>query len=257
MTKPTRIEVPFFAALRQIFPEDMTLLHDMQEGDVLCETCKGTGLAVDKSYVYGVHEEPRDWRHLFPYTHQQMQGCADCAAGIRRMCPYCKKLLNRYELQHIAKDSQCPGQLEAKRLEAAAKEEERRKTVPRILLGDYSLDMVYCDDCSEYLHVDSIDDDDAHADHTLFACRESQDWVRPQADDVIENMMNQACDALDDGDKSVDISDEGKAALQALLDKWMDEHVSLNTVYWNDNDLIVEVPPPAAAAAPPTPSEAP
>lgn len=238
ITKPNRVEVPLFAALGEVFPATTKLLHDLQEGDVLCETCKGTGLRLEQNQ-YGLQGD--DAREHFPYRHQTLVGCEQCCNGIRRRCPHCQKLLNRFELQHL--NNACPGQQAEQDRRRDEAEAQRREGLPRITLAEYTVEMVYDADLDDYVSVDSME-----PGRVYFACRESKDWVAPDADDVLDRMADRASDAVEDGADMVDVSDEGKQALQVALDKWFEEHVALSTTYWADDSLIVVVPEAPEAA---------
>lgn len=213
------------------------IVHDLAEDETICPTCKGVGIHKSES-AYASGEEPRKWDDPFPYKHQWLTPCHHCYMGKIRVCLLCKGFLERARTWCECKEARA-----IRDAEAAEKELARRAKLPKIAWKDYELMMVYCEDCSEYVMDDSVEDHLVdHPDHTFFACTKAKASIDPSAETVIDEIMRQASEEIEDGEDRVDMKPGGQEALEVLLAKWFEEYVDCPDVYWQDNNLIVEVP---------------
>lgn len=114
--KPEQIKIDIMEYLKSI--TGGVLIKDLQEGEIVCPVCQGTGLMVDDN-VYGLSDD-KDKRIRFPYKKQSIVGCRNCYNGVVALCSYCGEQLNRGWLIH-----DCEGARNAKRQKEEAKELER------------------------------------------------------------------------------------------------------------------------------------
>jgi len=227
----TRFEVDALSALDVLGAG--RIVHDLQDNERLCPTCKGVGIHKTEQ-VYGLATDPERWRDPFPYRDQWLTPCRDCYLGKREVCPLCDDLMQRGRLH-----CECAAARAQRDAAKAAKEGERLAKLPRIKLADYELDQVYCDDHSEYILVDDLDD---HDDCTIFACVMAKPSIEPAADGVIDEIERMADEKVEDGAAHIRYTPHAKEALDVLLAKWFAENVETNEVYWPNRNLIVEIP---------------
>jgi hypothetical protein len=231
----TRVEVDGAAMLLKLGTDK--IVHDLADNETICPTCKGVGIHKSES-VYGLSEEPRKWDDPFPYKHQWLTPCHHCHMGKILICLLCKGYIERSRTWCECKEARA-----LRDAEAAKKEGERRAKLPRVKLEDYELDMVYCEDHSDYLTTDAIYDHlDDHDDCTFFACTMAKAQIEPDAETVIDEIMRMASEEVEDGEDRVDMKPGGQEALDAALKKWFDEYVEVPDVYWQNSNLIVEIP---------------
>jgi hypothetical protein len=213
------------------------IVHDLGDDETICPTCKGVGIHKSES-VYGLSEEPRKWDDPFPYKHQWLTPCHHCYMGKIRVCLLCKGFLERSRTW-----CECPEARALRDNKAAETEDERQAKLPRIKLEDYKLEMVYSDHCDKYLTVDALCDHlDDHPDDVIFACTLARASIEPSAGDVIESIERMASEEVEDGEDRVDYKPGAREALDATLKAWFDEYVICPDVYWQNNNLIVEIP---------------
>jgi hypothetical protein len=67
------------------------LKKDLQEGEVICEHCHGTGLEIADN-VYGIRGDTTHIGVCFPYKHQSLTFCKHCFNGVLKKCPTCGSL---------------------------------------------------------------------------------------------------------------------------------------------------------------------
>jgi hypothetical protein len=70
------------------------LKKDLQEDEVICEHCHGTGLEIADN-VYGITGDTIHVGLRFPYKHQSLRFCKHCYEGILKKCPKCGSLRGR------------------------------------------------------------------------------------------------------------------------------------------------------------------
>lgn len=223
------------------------IVHDLAPDERICKQCLGLGISkVSAPYGMGKQKPHED---AFPFQHQWLSPCHNCYMGKVRVCSHCKEDLPRSRTRCECKAAQ------AERMaEEAAKEEDRRKAVPRIALADYTHPMVWCDETDKFIQVDYIEDHlEEHPDAVLFACEPTEPLTKPDAEDVIETLQNRATEEAspEDGEDVLDFSKEATTELDTFLEEWSKKHVVARTLYYPDMNLIVEVPRGDAADAVP------
>ncbi|WP_201319076.1 hypothetical protein [Paenibacillus sp. EPM92] len=93
--KPERVHVDALAYLSGILKNGLT--KDLQDHQIICPVCQGTGLALTEQR-YGIKGDP-DKRAAFPYTSQYIVGCQNCFTGIVNLCRHCTAQLPRSKSQ--------------------------------------------------------------------------------------------------------------------------------------------------------------
>ena len=235
----TRVTLDVTAELKALFGDNFTLVKDLPEGTRVCPTCKGLGI-VKKEEKFGVSDESGQIRHpLFPYAWQFFGHCPDCYWGHQELCDYCGEPVRKGYTSLGCGCEKANAELRRRREQ---KEFERRKYVKRVPLADYNGEMLYDDTDERYVPVTDIED----ADHVYFACEPSTQWLRPDAEAVLDRIYDDSADELGDAevgyDDMVGISDDAKEKLQQLLNDWFAEHVKIEPLYYPDKNLIVVVP---------------
>jgi hypothetical protein len=71
------------------------LKKDLQEDEVICEHCHGTGLEIADN-VYGIRGDTTHIGVRFPYKHQSLTFCKHCFNGVLKKCPSCGSLLVKH-----------------------------------------------------------------------------------------------------------------------------------------------------------------
>ena len=72
------------------------LEKDLQENEVICEHCHGTGLEIADN-VYGIKGDTTYIGVHFPYKHQSLNYCKFCHNGVMEKCPNCGRLRTKKE----------------------------------------------------------------------------------------------------------------------------------------------------------------
>ena len=94
--KPTHNIIDVMPYLKEIMGNG--IIKDLQDNEVICPRCHGTGLAV-RNNEYGLSGDPDKKAGMFPYKHQSISACPDCYNGVLRVCPHCGKHLTRHDYQ--------------------------------------------------------------------------------------------------------------------------------------------------------------
>lgn len=166
-----------------------TLIKDLQENEVVCEECQGSGLAIANN-VYGLKGE----RGL-NYKKQTIISCQSCYNGVRTMCEFCGELLER----GYTKQCVCEGYKEYRR-----EEEEKTESVNfnkaikmtyKEYIEEYPDYMIY--DVSTDRYFEDLDDlENYYEDEELklpeYVYGTSRSTIDLDVDDIIES----GCDDL-------------------------------------------------------------
>ena len=75
---------------------NLKLQKDLQENEIICTHCGGTGLQVDNN-PFGLRKEGEqpNYGKLFPYKKQTIVGCRHCYNGVQSKCLHCGEILGR------------------------------------------------------------------------------------------------------------------------------------------------------------------
>ena len=126
--KPERMIIDAIPYLTEIMGKG--LVKDLQENEIICPVCHGTGLAIDDN-VYGLKNDPDKSQH-FPYKHQSIISCRNCYNGILKVCKHCGKPLNRNEYR-----CECDGAKAERQVEQDRKEQEYFEKATKMTLKEY------------------------------------------------------------------------------------------------------------------------
>jgi RNA polymerase subunit RPABC4/transcription elongation factor Spt4 len=94
--KPKRIVINEMDYISHILENG--LIKDLQENEIICPECHGTGLAIYDAR-YGLSNDTDKTIELFPYKQQTISICRNCYNGVLELCPYCGKTLTRGKSQ--------------------------------------------------------------------------------------------------------------------------------------------------------------
>ena len=211
---------------------NLKLQKDLQEHEIICTHCKGTGLQVDNN-PFGIKEE--DSRIHFPYKQQTIVGCRHCYNGVQSKCPHCDKILNRGTSQCNCKQSNLERIQERyeKDLETWNK---AKKITHEQAIKDFI--MIYIDNYDKYLMVEEleewIEDKESEADKSIG--REELRIYGTQSIDLsmdASGIIEDACSDLHE-DAMDNIFDDDQKELQMLLDKWCEDNKQGTTSYYAD-----------------------
>ena len=216
---------------------NLKLQKDLQEHEVICSHCGGTGLQVDDN-PFGLREE--NSKIHFPYKQQTIRGCNHCYNGVQSKCLHCGKILERQKYRCNCKQSNLERLQEQydKDLEIWNK---AKKISHEQATNDFI--MFYIDNYDKYLMVEEleewIEDKESEADQSI--CREK---LRVYGTYIMElsmdasNIIEDACSDLHE-DARDNISDEDQKELQVLLDKWCEENKQGTTTYYADYSVSI------------------
>ena len=206
---------------------NLKLQKDLQEHEVICSHCGGTGLQADNN-PFGLKEE--NSKIHFPYKQQTIVGCRHCYNGVQSRCLHCDKILDRGTSQCNCDKSRWKREEELweKDLE---KWNKAKKISYEQACKDY--EMVYIDNYDKYLTPDEIGEyleeyDTIHkSDLWIYGTYIMELYM--DASDILEN----ACSDLYE-DARDNISNEDEKELQLLLDKWCEDNKQGTTSYYAD-----------------------
>ena len=215
---------------------NLKLQKDLQEHEVICSHCGGTGLQVDDN-PFGLREEGErpNYGNLFPYKQQVIRGCNYCYNGVQKKCLHCEKVLERQKYQ-----CDCEKSKQERIQERHDKDLEIWNKSKKMSLEDALKDyiMVYIENYDKYLMIDELEDwlVDKEFDIEESIDRKSLMIYGTQSLDLsmdASNVIEDACSDLhEDAMDNISVQEEEK--LQALLDKWCEENSAGTTSYYVD-----------------------
>lgn len=204
----------------------INLQKNLQEDEVICPNCKGTGIQVnDNKFGLGKF----DIGNPFPYKHQVIGGCNHCYNGIQKVCKHCGELLGR----QIAHD--CEGARKEKNKKYNQQDLDKWNKAEKISLKEAcnKLEWVYVDNTEHFCEIDSLEeyikDEFKLEDYSSIRVYGTYKTdINLSASNIIQN-------AIDDlhEDAGDNISHKEELELQEMLDKWV-EGISGTETYWPD-----------------------
>ena len=218
---------------------NLKLQKDLQEHEIICSHCGGTGLQVDNN-PFGLREEgeqPNYNNHgtLFPHKKQTIVGCRHCYNGVQSKCLHCGRILDRGTSQ-----CNCEKYVQERIQEQHVKDLETWNKAKKIFyeqaLNDYV--MIYIDNYDKYIMTDELEEwieNQEDENDELISRRSLRIYgtqiieIKMDASDIVEN----ACSDLHE-DAMDNISGEDEKKLQTLLDQWCEENSSGTTTYYAD-----------------------
>ena len=211
---------------------NLKLQKDLQEHEVICSHCGGTGLQVDDN-PFGLKEEKR--KIHFPYKQQTIVGCRHCYNGVQSKCLHCEEILSRGT-------SQCScEQYNQERLnERHNKDLETWNKAKKISYEQATNDfiMIYIDNYDAYIMTEDLEEwlVDKESDNEELISRRSLRIYGTQSIELsidASSIIEDACSDLHE-DAMDNISDSDQKELQVLLDKWCEENKQGTTSYYAD-----------------------
>ena len=215
--------MPMVRRAIQLIKAVFMLEKDLQEDEVVCEHCRGTGLEIADN-IYGIHGDTTHIGLHFPYKHQSLKFCRFCYNGVQRKCPNCGSLRGR-------SDRECPcGIGEKKRSEDwERKEKELWENAEKIPINE-AWGKYRC------LYVETIDQyvfDDGELDDLIEEYELDKSAIRIYATTEVqvhisaESVIEAACENLhDNADEHCDVK-----SLQVALNDWCDQQKGTATYY--------------------------
>ncbi|GED73031.1 hypothetical protein BRE01_67330 [Brevibacillus reuszeri] len=130
----------------------LKLKKDLQENEVICPKCGGTGLQVN-DHPYGLKSERGKHNEMFPYKKQTILGCSHCYSGVQTKCQFCQQLMGR--------SSQCKcdrykQEQDRKRAERDLERWNKAKKITLTELVKLNNDYLYIDDWDEFYDADDL-----------------------------------------------------------------------------------------------------
>jgi len=186
------------------------LKKDLQEDEVICEHCHGTGLEIADN-VYGISGDTAHVGVRFPYKNQSLTFCKYCFNGVMRKCPSCGSLRGKQDRECSCGYAYNIRQ-EARDYDRKERWEKAEKIPSWKAWEDFKC--LYIDDIDEYVfNEDELDDliEEYELENPrIYGTVEL--GIQIDAADVIEN----ACGGLHE-----DAIEQCNAkSLQAVLDEW-------------------------------------
>lgn len=211
---------------------NLKLKKDLQEHEVICSHCGGTGLQVDDN-PFGIKGE--NSKIHFPHKQQTIVGCNHCYNGVQSKCLHCGKIFKRGT-------SQCDCEIvKQERLkERHNKDLETWNKAKKISFEEAceKYTMFYIDSHDKYINVDEFEEwihDKNYEENELKSLRMYGTYIMDlsmDADDVIEN----ACSDLHE-DARDNISVQEEKSLQILLNQWCENNSAGTTTYYADYEV--------------------
>jgi len=199
------------------------LKKDLQEDEVICEHCHGTGLEIVDN-VYGIKGDTTHIGVHFPYKHQSLSFCRFCYNGVMNKCPSCGRIRGK-------QDRECPCGYSEKLYEERVKRESddrwgKAEKIPIEKVWE-SVDCLYVEGVDEYV-FDEGELDDLIEDYELKNPRiygTTKSGIHLDASDVIEMGCS---DLHEEAGEQCDVKE-----LQIILDEWCKEQSGAITYYPN------------------------
>jgi len=215
---------------------NLKLQKDLQEHEVICSHCGGTGLQID-DHPFGLKSENN--KVHFPYKQQTITGCRHCYRGVQSKCLYCGKILDRSSSQ-----CNCEYVVQERIKERHDKDLETWNNAKKISFEEASekYEMLYSHSHDKYINVEDFEEwihDKGYEENEVASLRvygTQAIELSIDAYDIIEN----ACSDLHE-DAMDNISDEDQKELQMLLDKWCEDNRAGTTTYYADFTVRVNL----------------
>jgi len=181
---------------------NLKLQKDLQEHEIICSHCGGTGLQVDNN-PFGLKEE-NSKIHL-PYKQQTIVGCRHCYNGVQSKCLHCGKILDRGSSQCNCK------QANLERLqERYNKDLETWNKAKKISFEEvcekYTMLYIDChdkyinvEDFEEWIHDKGYEEDEVHSlrvygTYTMELTMDASDIIENSCSDLHEDAMDNISD---------------------------------------------------------------
>lgn len=207
------------------------LKKDLQEDEIVCEHCHGTGLEIADN-VYGIRGDITHIGVHFPYKHQSISFCKHCYNGVLKLCPGCGKPRSKSQY-----DCSCGFYDRKRRSDSNKKDWETWNKAKKISQNEAfeQFKCLYIDNMDRYVFDEGdlecaiddylYDDGDENTnvlDLRVYGTTEAQ--ISLDADSIVSS----ACEDLhEDAYERCDDID----GLQKLLDEWCEKQTGTGTFY--------------------------
>lgn len=205
------------------------LIKDLQNDEIICIHCGGTGLRIEDNR-YGIQGEYS--RTPFPYLHQSISFCQHCYNGIQHICPHCGKVLERGSSK-----CDCEGYKKEQWDKERIKYNESIARAEKIKFADYE---------GLFLNDERVIDKDEFADNLYYKIKDGEDYPTYVLGTEKVSVMNidfndVLSSACEDGyeDMTDNLDYEGVEEIQTLIDKWIEKQGDSNYCYYETNKVIV------------------
>lgn len=229
--KPERMIVDAIPYLAEIMGKG--LIKDLQENEIICPVCYGTGLAIDDN-VYGLRNNPDKSQH-FPYKHQSVISCRNCYNGVLKVCKHCGKHLNRNEYR-----CECYGAKAERQKKQDEKEQEYFEKATKLTLEEYQEKypdnmIVYGDEF--YADIDTLLEDlyydyDESFEFPKYVWGTKKIRAEIDADSAIER-------TLEDTYEDANFCDKAEEELFDFIKQWNEKH---GLDYYIESNIVVLLP---------------
>ncbi len=231
--KPERIILNAIPYLTEIMGKG--LIKDLQEDEILCPVCHGTGLALDDN-IYGLSNDP-DRSKMFPYSKQSIVGCRNCYNGVLKVCKHCGQPIGGRKYQ-----CECEGAKAERESQRLQKEQEYFEKATKMTLKEYQEKypnnmMVYgdefysdIDDFLETLYDRYSNDEDFEFPEFVWGTKKLRAEI--DADYVIER-------ALEDTYEDAEFGQNAEGELFDFINQWNDKH---GIDYYTESNIVIMLP---------------
>jgi len=208
---------------------NLKLQKDLQEYEIICSHCGGTGLQVDDN-PFGLKEE--NSKIHFPYKQQTIRGCRHCYNGVQSKCLHCGEILNRSSYQCNCKETQ-----QEHLKERHDKDLETWNKAKKISLEEAceKYTMLYISDFDKFINTDEFEDWLHDKNFQLDEVKSLKVYGTHVIDISIDaySVIEDACSDLHE-DAMDNIGDTDEKELQEFLDKWCEKNKQGTTTYYAD-----------------------
>lgn len=216
---------------------NLKLQKDLQEDEVICPHCGGTGLQVGDNPFGLRSKEQYDYKNPFPHKKQTIVGCQHCYNGVQNKCIHCGEILDLRKYQcdcEKAKQARATKQYENN----LDKWDKAKKITLKKAIEKYV--MVYIDDYDEFVTTDTIEDWLADKEEVD---KKSLRIYGTYAVDLSINASSIIEDACSDLHENAmdNISNKDEKELQDLLNQWCEKNKSGTTTYYADYKVGIQL----------------
>ena len=170
---------------------NLKLKKDLQEHEVICSHCGGTGLQIDNN-PFGLRKERErpDYGNLFPYKQQTIVGCRHCYNGVQSKCLHCDKILNKGSSQCNCEQSNLERLQERHDKDLETWNKAKRISFEeacenyKMLYIDCHDEYINVEDFEEWIHDKGYEEDEVHSLRVYVT--NSMD-LSMDASDILEN----------------------------------------------------------------------
>lgn len=237
--KPEHLVIDAIPYLTEIMCKG--LIKDLEEGDVICPECQGTGLSIYDA-PYGLSEDPNR-SPMFPYKYQTISSCKKCYNGVLHTCQYCGEILDRgYSTcdcesvvsERKQKEIKKEQSIYDKAIKLTA-DDEISKNMGMFYSDYYKYNEGYFADWDDFFDYYGDEPDDIKT-RIGYVWGTTERKISIDADNVIENVVDDLWEGARDN-----ISSDAENELQEFLDKWCEKQIG-TTTYDVDYKYAIKVP---------------